>query len=318
FARTQALGEKAAEGILISWRGLARIFLVQQLHAFIGQITSAFTQAISQSIEFQKQISAIRTISQENQLSFARWSEEVRKLSVEFGQTPVDVAKGAYELISAQVTHGAETFDVLRVALELSRATFSTTNDSVQVLQATMNSFGLRTFEAERVAAVLFKTVDLGNVTLPEMAQNFGRVANISSEAGITLEEMAAAIQTLTNKGITFERSSTFLINIISSLLKPSKEGSELFQSWGVSSFEAAVQTFSFAGVLGKLNDEMKTLGVERLSKIIPDLRGLQGALGLTGSSFEQFTKDIELTKNGASQFKNAVAISFESAGQKI
>lgn len=312
-----AQSSSATNEMLISWRGLARLFVVQQLHVLIGKITSAMSEAFSSAADFQKRISEIRTISQASQLSFDKWSEGVRILAKEFGKTGADVAEGAYQALSDQVVKGAETFGFMQSALRFANATVTSTENSVKLLTSVINSFNLSASDAEKVSRIMFKTIELGRVRAEDMADTFGRIGRLAAQSGLSLEETAGAIATMTIQGVKFERASTFIINFITGMLKPTKELSKLFKSMGFESGQAAFESLGLTGALRLLDKLIKGNAAEA-SKYFKNLRGLQGILGLTGGSLEKLAENIDLTTKSTEYYNTAVGYRFESSSQQI
>jgi len=317
FARGGLRGQKAGQAVLISWQSVARLFITAQIHRLIGLITFAFRDAIRESIRFQIQISEIRTIAQDNQLAFNVWSENVRRLARQFGQTGADVAEAAYQTLSNQVAKGTETFEFLTTALRLSKAATGTTEDAVNLLTSAINSFGLQTSDAERVAGILFKTVELGRIRLGDLANSFGRVGQTAALAGISLEETVAALQVLTISGLGATRASTFLINLLKGIIKPSTALREAFDRLGISSGTTLLSTQNLVGTLRILQNEFKG-NADELAKLFPNLRGFQGVAGLTGDALLKLADGLEKTIQSGVSFNKAVPIAFESAGKTI
>lgn len=315
--KAQAQSKETSNTILVSWKSIARIFAIQQLHLVISQITFALQDAARASIEFQRKIAEVQTISQGQGVSFREWSEQVRNLGIQFGQTGADVAEAAYQSLSNQVVQGAETFAFLQTALKFSRAAVTDSATSVNLLTAAINSFGLETADADRVAGILFKTIELGRVRAEDMAGTFGRLGRIASLAGVSLEETAAAIQTMTIQGIRFDRASTFIINFVRGLIKPSEELTGVLERLGFETGQQALESLGLAGTLRQLDNEIRG-NTKRLAELFPNLRGLQGVAGLTGDSFSKLADNIQKTIDAGDSFDKAAELTFKTAGDKI
>jgi TP901 family phage tail tape measure protein len=309
--------QQTSKQLIISWDTIFRFIQFRILYAGIFAVVNALKEGTRQAIEFQIQISEIRTISQQNQQSFAAWSNELRGLSDQFGSPINDVAKGTYEAISNQIAQGAESTKFMASAMKFAATTVSTTSESVDLLSSALNSFELDATNTERVAAVLFKTIELGRVRASEMANSFGRVGVTSHAVGISLEETAAAIATLTINGTRYSEAFTQINNITTALLKPSKEMKAVLASWGVESGEAAIATFGFSGVLKKLEEASHGSATE-LAQLFPNVRGLRGAIGLTRSSLEGYDQTLAKIQASTGDYANATKIAFESSGKTV
>ena len=322
FDRLHGIGTNAAKGILISWQSVLRLFAVQVLHQAISLLVLEFRQAIAVAEKFSISIGEIQTISQHSQLSYSVWTAEIRKLSDELGNPAPDVAKAVYEALSNQVAEGAASFAFVRKEMKLAATTVSTVGQAVDATTAILNAFNLNVSETDRVNAILFKTVDLGRVKLDEMSSSIGRASVLSAQLNVTYEEQQAALTALTIKGIKFNVAQTFYVNMLNSLLKPTDEMSKKFQSWGVTSGAAAIQTFGLTGVLKKLFDEFQRggdVGAEA-AEVFNRLRALQGFSGLAGAEgdFMGMNKALEEMKNAAPEFEQAFKLILETPGKQF
>jgi TP901 family phage tail tape measure protein len=291
------------------------VAIIQGIRTLINEVK----QGAQAAIDFQIRISEIRTLSQENQLGFERWSRSVRELSDEFGRPQADVAKATYEALSNQVAKGAEVIKFQREALQLSIVTTSTATEATNLLASAINAYRLPVTEAHRISSIFFKTIDLGRVTASEMANTFGRIGSLAASLGVSLEETTAAIAALTIQGVKYGDASTLLTNILIKLTKPTDEMKALLESWGTPTGEAAIATFGFAGVLGRL-EEATHGSTGELARFFNEIRGLKGAVGLLGNRglFDNFTNALDKIKGSAQSYENAIQIIEESSGRKL
>lgn len=319
FNQVEDAGTKAGKHILLSWESVTRLFQVQILHQVIGQFISELRRSVDEASKFQIRISEIRTISQQNQLTTAQWASGLRDLSDAFGLPLLDVTKAAYDAISNQVTRGAQTFEFLRTTLEFSRISVSSAADAQNLLSSAIKSFGEQNLTAQKAAEVLFKTIDLGRVTASEMANTFGRVAQLASQAGVSIEQLGAGIATLTVRGVRYSEAFTLINNVLISAIKPSEAMTEVLRKYGVTTGEAAIRTFGFAGFLRILQRELDSGGLSKLAEIEQNIRSIRGALGLvSGDAFVEFEQNLQNITNGAEQFRRAGDIIRESPAFKL
>lgn len=317
LAKKTEVARAAGERLFITWQGIVRLIEAQIIKRVISEISNALTTAVDDAKRFSIAIAEIRTISQDMPLSVERWRTEITKLSSAFGQTQKDVANAAYETLSNQVAKGADTFVFLESALKFGAATVSSTTDSVNLLSSALKSFNLPAQDTERVAAILFKTIDLGRVRARDMADTLGRVGSIASQVGIKLEEVGAAIAVVTRKGVKPAEAMTLISNVITALIKPTDEMTKLFQQWGVTSGEAAIATFTFEGVLKKLSDEASK-GSGRIAELFPNVRGLKGAFQLAGQGASEFQADLKKITNAQKEYNAAAKEVLDSPGKQL
>ena len=314
---------KRTEAILLSWKSIARIFMVQTIHMVIGKFVHSLIEAHDAAIKLNIKIAETQTISQEASKSTADWATELRNLSDAFGVDILDVAEGAYEALSNQITSAATSTRFMTDALVFAKTTVSSTADSVDLLSSVLNSYKLSTASTERVAATLFGVIELGRVRASEMANEFGNIGAIGKQLNVSLEELGSSIAVLTIRGIKYETASVLITNVMKELLKPTKEMKELFKEWGVESGEAAIASFGLFGVINKLGDELRSGGSTRLAELTDDLRALRGALSLTNESqllqknLEELGGTVATVGKAIQKYKQADQIIKNSQGYK-
>lgn len=310
--------KSAFERITISYQQVLRFLQFRLLYAGLFKLASALKEGVETSKELSIAIGEIKTISQDAGLSTSQWSNQLRNLSDALGQPVEQVAKGTYETISNQIAKGAEATTFMGEAMRFAQTTVSSTADSVDLLSSAINSYHLQASDANRISAIFFKTIDLGRVTATELHDTFGRVGPIAHTLGITLEETNAAIATLTIKGIRSDEALTGLTNVMNSLLKPTDEMKKLYAQWGVETGDQAIKTFGFVGVLRKLQDATQG-STSELAKFFQNIRGLKGAVGLTGDAFQDYESTLrKFTTNVLPEYQKAQQEAFMNPGFQI
>lgn len=303
----------------LTWKNIFNIGEALIFKEILSGITTQMSESVASAVKLQIQIAEIRTISQESQSTFSEWNKALTNVSSNLGIDIHDVAGAAYEALSNQTTKGAaQTEKFLTTAGEFARTTVSTTKDAVDLLSSAFNAYKIPVEDAERVSAIFFKTIDLGRIRATELANTFGRIAQPAAMIGVTLEETAAALTTLTRQGVTAHDAQTQLLNVFTRLLKPAGDLKALMESWGTPTIQAANATFGFAEVLKKLEEAAKGSSSE-LANLFPDTRGLRGIGGLTQKGqFDEYQKDLEKIQNAGPEYDLAKSLRAEPAADQL
>lgn len=307
---------RVTRGMLISWESFGRLLVYQVLHSGIYAIISSMHSAMQSIQEFERRLSEIRTISQQNQLSVEAWGNSIRGLADRWGRDLNDVAEGVYQTISNQIAFGKDAISFVDAALKFSRVTVSSTEASVNLLSSAINSFKLSTADTEMIAAKFFKTIELGRVRAEEMANSFGKLGSYSQSLSVDLDDVLAAVSALTIKGMTYREAATLIENLMIRLVKPSKEMTEILNRWGVGTGSAAVATYGFSGVLRKLMQETHGSN-EEMAKALINIRAIRGATGLA-NAFEFYEEAQAKIKNPYGSYEAAGKMSFETPGVRM
>lgn len=300
--------------------------LGRTLNAFVryrvvAGIFSSLEQQIRESIDTARQLelrlAEIQTISPEFRIrGLDNVQSEVRRISEQFGIDQLEVARGLYQTLSNQIGNAAQSTQFLSEAARFSRATITSLGDSVDLLSGILNAYGLEAQNASRVSDVLFKTIELGRVRGEELAANFGNITTQAAQLGIPLEEVGAAISTLTIQGVKADTAMTGLQNIFIKLIRPSTGLKSALDQIGVSSIRAGIQTFGLIGFLVEL--EKTTNGtIEELGNLFPRIRALRGSIGLLNQEGQKATDTFNRLRDefkGASEDAANIVLETEAA----
>lgn len=291
--------------ITVSWSALAKIavsqFIIGQMRAIVG----AFQEGARAAIDFEISLARIQTLDKDFQRGgLDQVATVVTGLASEFGRPIDDVAAGLYDALSNQIGNATESTQFLREALQLSVATVSTTTQSVDVLTGVINSYGLTAASAGSISDKLFRTVDLGNVKLEDMANSLGRLNPLASALGVSFDEVLASVAELTIQGVDFADASTQITNVMLKLIRPTEALSKRFEELGVSSGEAGVAAFGFQGFLQEIVKDTGTAASE-IGEFFNQIRGTRGVIGLVTTNAERYQKtlkDIQTASEGATK----------------
>jgi TP901 family phage tail tape measure protein len=256
--------------------------------------------AAGASSSFNQAMAEVSTLLDDTS-SIEQMSEEVRKLSVEYGGDTNANAKALYDIISAGAEAGAEATEQLRVANQLAMGGVTDVKIAADGLTSTLNAYGEEAGDAANVSDAFFTAVKAGKTTVSELSGSIGTVAPLAKTAGVSLDELLSSVAALTAGGVSTSESMTQIKGALTSVIKPSKEATDLAAELGIEFNAAALQTKGWAGFL----DEVKTAtggNVETMGKLFGSVEGLNGVLALTGEASDKFadTMDKMGEKTGA------------------
>jgi len=294
---------KSTQNFVISWETLSRVVMTQFIVRAMSQFRDAVSAATEEAIDFQRQVALITTIASDT--GFDQIATSVRNISDSFNLPLLDTAKGVYQALSNQVGNFADSLRFTEEAAKFARSTNSSLADSVDLLSGALRSYGLNVEDTGRVAGIFFTAIDKGRVTADQLANAFGRVGPGAEAIGISLEELAAAAATISDKGIATAETLTQFRGIITALTKPTDAMKERLRELGFSSTEAAIATLRLDGVLDALAGT--TDGSQAaFAKLFPNIRGIGGATALTGDNLKTFADNIREAQANGEEFANS------------
>lgn len=302
--------------LTVSWETLVRVVQTQLIVRALSQLRQAFEESIQTAADFQRQISLIRTIS--GPQSFDQVANSVRNISDSFNIPLLQTASGVYQSLSNQVGDFATSLKFTEEAAKFAKATNSTLADSVDLLSGALRSYGKDTDEAGTVSGIFFTAIDKGRVTASELANAFGRVGPAAKEIGISLEELAAAAATISDKGIGTSETLSQFRGIVNALTKPTEAMTAALQGLGFASVETAIATRGLDGIL----EDLAASGdrsASAFAALFPNVRGIGGALSLTGANLKTFATNIREARANGEEFANSkYAIAIENDAERV
>ena len=102
----------------------------------------------------------------------------------------------------------------LRVASEAAVGGFTDVDTVTKVLVASIKAYGKSVEDARHISDIMFATVKFGVVTFEQLSNELGKVLPFAAQAGISFEELGAAIATLTVAGVQVDVATTALKNL--------------------------------------------------------------------------------------------------------
>ena len=226
-------------------------------------------------------------------------------LSGETGRAPKELADAMFFITSAGLDATAAT-----AALEASaKAAAVGLGDTVIVADAVtsaMNGYGMAADGAAFATDVLAKTVEQGKASAADLAPQFGQLIPMASELSISFDQVGAGLAFLTRASGDASLSSTQLAGVMKSLLKPSQQAKKTFEEIGIDIHQLrAAASQDLLGALQNLRQTLADNGKE-MGQVFEDVRGLNGALQLTGVATDSAREVFDELANSTGKLDEA------------
>ena len=297
FSATFTKLEKRVEGI----RGKMQKAFGSRLGmaAMVTTITAGYGTIIKSAIEFEAALANVSTLVDTNTVSMKAFEEQIVDMAPKVQKSTTELANGLYQVVSAGIDT-AKAMDVVNVAARAGVAGLTDTFTAVDIITTGLNAYGKSAEEAEQVSDVLFQTVKLGKTTFGELANFLGPVLPMANTLGISLEEVGAAMSTMTAAGLRTDISATALRATLSSLIQNASK----FRDIGIDVIKVAGEE----GLTGVMNRLKEATGgdIEAIQKLMPNVRALAAVLTITGSGAEKFTRDLKEMRDAAGSTEEA------------
>ena len=303
-ADTSELGE-GADRAKMSLAGLAAgvgagIVVLNQLQQLMGtasrafrELSSAVMEAVGAFAQFSEGMAEVSTLLDVTDAQMATLSEGVMELSGQFGARQTEQTRALYNAISAGAVDAANATEFMTVANRVAIAGVTDVNTAVRALTGILGAYGLETSEAGRVSDILFQTVRQGKLVFVDLANNLGKVAGIAATAEIPLEELTAAVATLTKTMGGTEEATTSLRQIIATFIAPTQDALDAAEELGIELSAAALKSKGLGGALADVADKAGD-NIVALKAMFVNMRAFTGATTLAGKGAGVFKKDID------------------------
>ncbi len=244
-------------------------------------------------------------------------TKELESLAASSGQAIDKLVKAKYDIISAGFVDAAESAEILRAATDLAIGGVADVALTADLLTTTINAYGDAALSAAETSNKLFTIVRLGKTTISELGGSMGRLLSIAGQIGIDIDEVGAALATLTASGQGTREAVTAVRGAMVQMIKPTEELESILVKMGVASFDALLATEGFEGALKKIKEQADKSG-RKMTDLFSSIEAMQAVLPLTGTAAGDFATKLEEMKDGTEDLSTAVAVMTESFKQDM
>lgn len=273
-------GKREAMGII---KALANEVTSFDIFSGIGiSAATAFAQAAKSSYEFEqefrKNMLEVATISTQVSDDMTGFMNRVMSITQEIPIKAPEAAKALYEIVSAG-HDGADGMKILEVAAKSAIGGLTATATAADAITTILNAYNLSADKASSVSDQLFTTVRLGKTTFGELGSSIAQVAPIAAAYGIGIDEVLAAVASLTKQGTPTAEAMTKIRAAI--------------QGTANELGDAAFQGRTFQEALQLINDKADG-SASKMKEMLGTDEGLAAALALTGKNARSAASDLE------------------------
>lgn len=232
---------------------------VTSVGAALGAAAVALTAFGAASVQTwastQREIAVLQTIAEPAAFSVGRVVEETQRLAAASGIDTRTQITALYEAVGSGVQEASEAFQLLGVANSLAVGGMTDTATAVDVLTSVLNAFNLKADSSAKVANSLFVAAREGKVRVEELAQNLGTVAASAANAGLSIDEMNAAVAVITTRGLTASVAVTQLRALLDAVSSATDKQKGAAAALGISLDVVTLKTKGYSAFLRDLSE---------------------------------------------------------------
>ncbi|WLV78557.1 phage tail tape measure protein [Lacticaseibacillus parahuelsenbergensis] len=292
--------------------------------AVTAPIAIGFVAAAKSAIDFNSQIQAMGPLLTNGGAITAKYRAQLdqlasasKKWSVEYGVSTAAINDGMSEMIKRGYT-AAQTLGAMPAVLNAAKASGDDFNDVMHVSTSVLEQFGLKTESTTGMLKNTSRVTDtltyIANATaagFQDMGEAMTYVGPSAHAAGISLEETAAAIGIMSNKGIEGSVAGTALRGALTRLLKPSKQNLQGFNELGISVADFKKGTLTLPEILDKIKNNTKGWTDQQRASAVALAFGTEAQAGMNalisagGGELRKYTSEAEHASGTTAKIAN-------------
>ena len=223
----------------------------------------------------------------------------------------------SYDVASAGFGKAADITKILEASLLGAVGGMTDIGTVSDAATSVMNAFGLTTDSVSKIVDGFVQTQNDGKIVVGQYASQIGRVAPIAAAAGVGIDELNAAISSVTAQGVPVESTFSGINQIIASIVKPTSEASKAAKRLGLDFSSAAIKTKGFGGFLEDVIQ--KTGGSEvEITKLFGSVDALKALMPLINDDLVTFNKNLDNQKNATGAAGDAADIMGQTVSSQI
>ncbi|GHE80146.1 hypothetical protein GCM10014715_39400 [Streptomyces spiralis] len=254
-----------------------------------GVVLSAVLAAgVYGAVQLEKRMANVMTISQQiNASTVSGFTDQIVTLSKGMTQSADQLAEGLYQVVSTGFD-GADAMTILSVAAKGASAGLTTTEISARALLGVLKAYGLPASKAADVMDIMFQTVNKGVISFEELALHLGDIVPMAAAAGISFDDLASAYAAVTLAGVPAAESATGLNMLMTRMMQPTQELTDMMHKLGYESAASAVQQDGLYVVVNKLTQATHG-SAEAITGLFHDVRASRAMLALAANDGKNY-----------------------------
>lgn len=272
---------------------------------FRGGVVTALPFGLSVKIfaGFEQQMARVKALTNANEDEFAKLEAKAKEL----GAATVFSASQAAEAMSYFALAGFKTDQILSAigpTLDLAAAGQIEIAEAADIATKIMAGMGIASDDLGNAVDVMAKAMTTANTDLLMLGEAFKFVGPMAKSAGISLEEITAAIQLLSNAGVQGEMAGTTLRGMLLSLTSPSDEAQTELQRLGIRVLDTAGNVRPLVDIISDLERSLSGVGSGEKLRVLGTIFPARQAAGAA-----------ELVSQGAQRLREATQALQSSTG---
>ncbi len=179
--------------------------------------------------------------------------EGILKMTGEVGNSAAELSKAMY-IVESGGQHGADGLLVLRAAAEGAAAEGADLYEVADAITSILADYHLEANKSALVTSKMVAAVGSGKTTFQEFSSSLSSILPIASAAHISLDDITAALASMTVHGMSAQQASQNLADVVRHMVAPTQVQTKELGQLGMSSADLAEKLGS-KGLTGTLQE---------------------------------------------------------------
>jgi TP901 family phage tail tape measure protein len=214
-------------------------------------------------------------------------------------RSQTELLAASYDIASAGFASAAEISTILAASIDGAVGGMTTMAKVSDAATSVMNAYGMSADQARGLIDGFIQTQNDGKIVVDQYANQIGRLAPIARAAEISIDELNAAISSITASGLPVEQTFTGMAMAIQGIMKPTGDAQKIAKEFGFEFNATALKSKKLSGVLM----DMKTAlhgNKEAMGRMFGSVEALKAVLPLLNDDLESFNQNLENQKNSS------------------
>lgn len=231
--------------------------------------------------------------------AMSQMTQQVLDTANQMEVLPEEVVPALYSSLSAGIPPG-NVFDFLLTANKLAQGGVTDLDTAVTAISGTVNAYGSEVVSADQVSDALFTAVRTGATTIDELGASLSNVVPTAAGLGVGIDQVTAAISTMTAQGVPTTQATTQLRQLFVELSKAGGEAAGTFEEMSGKTFREFVASGGNVQEALQLMEQAAANDGVALTDLFGSVEAGNAALFLTGSATDTFTSNLAAQQEAA------------------
>lgn len=259
----------------------------------IGSVAMFGKSLIEYTKNYEDAMARVKAVSNATRGEFEMMNNEALRLGATTRYTATQVAE-TLEVLTRNGFNAQKATKSLAATLQLAQSQAINLADAGNMITNSLNMFGLSVNEVQRVNDVMASIASNTATNVEDFYDALVNAAPMAHALGISIEETAAALGSLAQRGIKGADAGTQLRMALQKMVDPS--AMKKMKALGIEIDEEIIKAEGLSGILKKLNEA--NLSVSQLNEIFT-VRSSKSILQLV-RAVDDFNSILEITKNSS------------------